>query len=192
MYSCPEWFFTTGCAFAPKVPLAQILDSWVKWEIQIVCLGRCGKSLPACLSIPDRRVKRAWLSTPPPICNPFRSPPLVYALLIKGAAKSLTKPSPSPHTRTLKHHNPSKIAGTAQTIGAPWERGGRIKHGKTTTEKKKEWRKKKNIHRSNAGEFYWLKELLRSCYTPECLPALPPPTPSFAASFPLWKLWHLL
>lgn len=37
--------------------------------------------------------------------QPILKPPLVYALLIKGAAKSPTKPSPSPHTPQTKQNS---------------------------------------------------------------------------------------
>lgn len=137
--------------------------------------------IPACLSAlyPRPESERAWLSTPPPnTMQPILKPPLVYALLIKGAAKSPTKPSPSPHTH--KHHKPSKIAGTAQTGGAPWERGvigsGVIQLQKRRKKKKKTERGKKHLRKLSLWIplAAWVAVVLLHSRAPALPPSLPP------------------
>lgn len=106
--------------------------------------------------------------------QPILKPPLVYALLIKGAAKSPTKPSPSPHTH--KHHKPSKIAGTAQIGEAPLRKRGHREWGETTTEKKK----KRVKEEKTSTEAIPLNSIgCMSCCGPVTrqAPALPPSLP---------------
>lgn len=104
--------------------------------------------IPVCLSAlcPRPESERAWLSTPPPhTMQPILKPPLVYALLIKGAAKSPTIPSPSPHTHTLTQTHTQQNSWNCSDWRGPLRKQGHREWGETTTEKKNEWKRVKHL-----------------------------------------------
>lgn len=169
------------------MPLAKILNSWEKCEIQSFSWPLWW-SRPACLlSVPGQRARGPDSALLPPHtqCNPFWSPLLFMLYWSKELPNPLPYPPPAlTHTHWHKH-TPSKIAGTAQIGGAPWE--SRVTgSGVRQLQKRKTSERGWNIYRINLSEFHWLHKLLWSCYTPSARPA------PFAASFPLWKLWQLL
>lgn len=150
--------------------------------------------IPACLSAlyPRPKSERAWLSTPPYThthtqCNPFWSPLLFMLYWSKELPNPLPNPPPSPHTH--KHHKPSKIAGTAQIGGAPWERGVTGSGVRQLQKRKKKGLKegKKPLRKQSL----WIS--LAAWVAVVLLHSERPPSPFTASeSFPLWKLWHLL
>lgn len=170
----------SACSFDPTVR-ADLGTAGSSKSFRVSLGLCCNPSLPACLlSIPGRGVRGPDSALPLHTMQPILKPPLVYALLIKGAAKSPTDPSPSLHTNTTK---PSKIVGSCADCGeAPLRKRGHRERDETTKEKRIVKKKRKNIYGSNPSEFYWLHKLLWLCYTPSAGPA------PFAASFPLWKL----
>lgn len=128
------------------MPLAKILNSWEKCEIQSFSWPLWW-SLPACLlSVPGQRARGPDSALlPPHTMQPILKPPLVYALLIKGAAKSPTIPSPSPHTHTPTQTHTQQNSWNCSDWRGPLRKQGHREWGETTTEKKNEWKRVKHL-----------------------------------------------
>lgn len=161
----------------PKRHYPRFWNSWVKWEIQRVSLGLCGNpSLPVCSLSQDReREGLTQHSSPPHNATHFEAPScLCFTDQRSCQIPYQTLPQPS-HTHTHKHHKPSKIAGTAQIGGAPWERGVTGSGVRQLQKRKKGERGKKT-----STEAIPLNSIgCMSCCGPVTLwaPALPPSLP---------------